>query len=685
MSIEAKRLPQEEDELEQDLEASTGTASSRKTWQRIAVASVLLNVACVAAMAWAVAPWRHHQEAAARVPEGVADSMQLQQRWPKGKRDRPPRVRDEDEEGPPSVNNSKSPAQYDLGRPPLVQQRGVLVHVDLTLTTCKVQTPWFNPSLFGPGGGSFYTRCYNGMLPGPTISANPGDTLVINFWNSLENPSPDCGRNANNGHPDDPDNFCLVNSTNLHTHGLHADPAEDNPLILIRPGQKLTYTIQIGNDHMPGTHWYHPHLHHSVAAQAGGGAHGLLIVRDPPHTLPPEVQDAQELPLVLSLVDLPALMRLESFSGGKLWRNSNQPKRRYRPDDDTEIESRVLVNGELEPTKQIAGGMWYRMRLLYASVEMTMEIYDGPGSAECEYQLIAKDGVYLMEMPRHLPAQKQAKPGTFHMAPGNRADIMMKCNCPPGILGCELNLAWRGRLVRPADGAGGGTIHIDATDYDEVSAYGAWGMFKAVKAQGTLLKLQVSGSFHQAPPIPNFIVIRPCYLVDLRKLHPRDIDPDAKKTLDMTVNDNGQFHLDWSPDTNGNGIWAGGRRPLNRWPMKTGKVYELRLLGADGHPFHLHTNPYQIIELEGQDHWTQPGDWHDVLMPYISEWAKVRFVAEKWAGVYVIHCHILEHEDAGMAGWLKIDLGKPTWNMAERIDASCFRAEAPNFGYYESG
>ena len=53
-------------------------------------------------------------------------------------------------------------------------------------------------------------------------------------------------------------------------------------------------------DHMPGTHWLHPHRHGSTALQVGGGAASALIVEDPPGTLPSEVEGAPEVILMVT-------------------------------------------------------------------------------------------------------------------------------------------------------------------------------------------------------------------------------------------------------------------------------------------------------------------------------------------------------------------------------------------------
>jgi FtsP/CotA-like multicopper oxidase with cupredoxin domain len=78
--------------------------------------------------------------------------------------------------------------------------------------------------------------------------------------------------------------------------------------------------------------------------------------------------------------------------------------------------------------------------------------------------------------------------------------------------------------------------------------------------------------------------------------------------------------------------------------------------GGPAHPFHIHINPFQIVE------WfdpalpmpttgvkmAKPWVWWDNFAIPVGGWVKMltRFV--DYTGTYVFHCHILGHEDRGM-------------------------------------
>jgi FtsP/CotA-like multicopper oxidase with cupredoxin domain len=76
------------------------------------------------------------------------------------------------------------------------------------------------------------------------------------------------------------------------------------------------------------------------------------------------------------------------------------------------------------------------------------------------------------------------------------------------------------------------------------------------------------------------------------------------------------------------------------------------------HPMHIHGLQFQVIEREisadGQGAWQtlQQGfvdeGWHDTVLVMPGEKVKVLVKFENFTGLYLYHCHNLEHEDMGM-------------------------------------
>ncbi|KAJ5547723.1 hypothetical protein N7513_004957 [Penicillium frequentans] len=101
----------------------------------------------------------------------------------------------------------------------------------------------------------------NGILPGPTIEARAGDTLVISVQNHLED-----------------------EVLSIHWHGLHIKNSMDGvpgvTQCAIEPEASFTYNFTIPND-QNGTFWYHAH----TDLQRTDGLYGGLIVHAPYQTL----------------------------------------------------------------------------------------------------------------------------------------------------------------------------------------------------------------------------------------------------------------------------------------------------------------------------------------------------------------------------------------------------------------
>ena len=80
-------------------------------------------------------------------------------------------------------------------------------------------------------------------------------------------------------------------------------------------------------------------------------------------------------------------------------------------------------------------------------------------------------------------------------------------------------------------------------------------------------------------------------------------------------------------------------------------------MGNVAHPFHAHGTQFQILERNGQTPPPNERGWKDTFLVYPGD--KVKVIAQfKYPGMFMYHCHILEHEDAGMMGQFQVGSGK---------------------------
>jgi bilirubin oxidase len=78
--------------------------------------------------------------------------------------------------------------------------------------------------------------------------------------------------------------------------------------------------------------------------------------------------------------------------------------------------------------------------------------------------------------------------------------------------------------------------------------------------------------------------------------------------------------------------------------------------GADmDHPFHLHGTQFQVVEREFDGKLVPEPyrAWRDTVNLKPGETVRIKLV-QHFKGVRMFHCHILEHEGAGMMGQLKV-------------------------------
>ena len=141
-----------------------------------------------------------------------------------------------------------------------------------------------------PGGSVRY--CYSDASgrESPTLRVSPGDLVILHLKNDLIDLSPGKAGNVHThlaGQPGPTGDPCTSGmmssiSTNLHFHGLTIPPVchqDDVMKTSVQPGDApFEYRFRIPENEPPGLYWYHPHIHGFSKEQLLGGASGALIV-----------------------------------------------------------------------------------------------------------------------------------------------------------------------------------------------------------------------------------------------------------------------------------------------------------------------------------------------------------------------------------------------------------------------
>ena len=129
-----------------------------------------------------------------------------------------------------SADDDPQPAEFeDLNPDPAV------VEVDLTASeTTQAYLP----------GAPTRVWAYNGRVPGPTLSARPGDRVIVHFHNRLPE------------------------ATTIHWHGLRVPLDQDGVPVDggVAPGADRDYDFVVPD---AGTFWYHPHVRSDEQVERG--------------------------------------------------------------------------------------------------------------------------------------------------------------------------------------------------------------------------------------------------------------------------------------------------------------------------------------------------------------------------------------------------------------------------------
>jgi len=387
----------------------------------------------------------------------------------------------------------------------------------------------------------------------------------------------------------------LPEPTNLHFHGLHVPPTgnADNIFLEIPAGERLTYRFKVPENHPAGTFWYHPHLHGLVAKQVFLGMAGLFVVRG----------ELDQVPEVAAAREQFAVLKDFEVAGGRVPPPSPMEFVRGREG------SLVTVNGEVEPEWSLEQGGLLRLRLLNASTARfyRLKLEDHP------LYLIATDGGALEE-PYELDE--------LLLAPGERAEVLVRGERKPGRY-----TLWALPYNRGNGGMGmgggmmGGGVGGDARPRP-------------------LAHLVYAGRRKTPLPLPERTGRVPELGAPVRRRR-FVLGHSMRPGRGMVFTINGQVFNPSRIDT----------------PVRLGTVeeWEIANMGVLDHPFHLHTNPFQIVSRGGRRERLRA--WKDTVLVPVRQSVRFRVAFEDFPGNAVYHCHILEHEDLGMMGIVRFEEG----------------------------
>jgi FtsP/CotA-like multicopper oxidase with cupredoxin domain len=476
-------------------------------------------------------------------------------------------------------------------------------------------------------------------LVGDTVKAKPGDTLYIRLTNNL----PGGGTNDDfPQHPSPPGHagHFSFNLTNLHTHGLHVAPngppnrpESDNVFVEIAPNKHQDYEIKIPANHSSGTFWYHAHLHGATAVQVANGMSGALIIEGGDATngelkTVPEIAAAKEQTFVLQQLVFGPDGKLDDFKSGFI---------------DNDWSRHTTVNGQLVPTLSMRPGEIQRWRVVHAGFSEKINlVLDAHKLNE-----VAADGISL---GRLVPWDQ------IELGPGNRTDVLVKAGAPgtyflrtgplPKVasfksqrLALQMS-ARRGQNEAPED---------LILKLPQLFADSPGNRIARIVVEGDPMDMNLPTDDQLKPVVPQ-----------LTPISDGDITTPAEELLFIAEGRicDATGHCPLPRCTTGamgcEQRFLAGQNGDQVFMPDAGRTFQLNQVSKwiiqgkrQAHVFHIHVNPFQVDRVEPDG--VTRRVWRDTIT--INNGAaptEIRTRYSDFTGSFVVHCHVLDHEDRGM-------------------------------------
>jgi len=426
-----------------------------------------------------------------------------------------------------------------------------------------------------------------GSYLGPVIRLREGQRVRIRFHNRLPE------------------------SSIVHWHGLDVPSAMDgHPHRAIDTGGTYVYEFQVTN--RAGTYWYHPHPHERTGAQVYRGLAGVLVVTDEEEAAAQLPRGADEFVCVLQ---------------DRRFDERNQFV--YPGDMMTQRHgftgNQVLVNGQAQRAL-LLGTRAYRLRLLNGSSSRVYKLVWSDGTP---MTVVGSDGG-LLERAVERPA--------LTLGPAQRADVIIDLS--GRAVGSSLELRSAPFLVSD--------VTIDEG-----------GMMRGAGRRG----MNAMGELPQGAPLTLMA------LNVARREQSTFRMPERLSRFDASWGDSAPGSVRRIEFTFRAGQWLLGGRTFEMMDTlaedivraNTSQIWELANIGGMmntpfAHPFHMHGRQFRVLSR------TRPvgaaptslgegildGGWQDTVLVLPHEIVRLHVHFTTHPGLYLYHCHILEHEDLGM-------------------------------------
>jgi bilirubin oxidase len=382
-------------------------------------------------------------------------------------------------------------------------------------------------------------------------------------------------------------------STSVHLHGLEVpDTADITPhgCCSPLPPGGSASGAVFTPDQPSATLWYHPHPHMDTGRQVYMGLGGLMILDDP-------AEAGLGLPSAYGVDDIPLIVQDRRFKADGSFDYLSQPK-----DMEGMMGDHILVNGVESPYKQVAATR-VRLRLLNASNRRAYLFALSDGRS---FQQIGTDGGLL-------PAPASVKEVMVPAA--GRAEVVVDFG---GDAGRSLYLVSRAFVEAPggSDGDGASSTLKEGAPFP-------------------IMQFRVGAAAPSAPLPSQLVTLLPPDTNSVTVTRQFDLERGGDDTINAKLFDMGRVD-----ETVKAGAW---------------EIWSVTNYAGDiAHPWHVHGIQFRVLDRSTGPLAPNDQGWKDTVRVAPGETVRMLMHFDKQDGLYMYHCHILEHEDMGMMGQYEV-------------------------------
>ena len=467
-------------------------------------------------------------------------------------------------------------------------------------------------------------ECYlyqtgKGPAEAPTLQLNPGDTLNLTLTNRLSYlppPPPGPARHSMMGMTHDrttASNPCtggtmVATSTNVHFHGLNIPPVCHQDEILMTDIENtdapFEYSFQIPSNDQPGMYWYHPHLHGFVTLQVNGGAAGALILGGI-EAIKPEVAGLPQRVLIVR----------QQFTNPNSWLpGAYQLTLNYQP---------AIAPLAPAPIIQTQPGVQEFWRVANASSQAFLALQIWFGTTPQTLQLVELDGI---------PLKATTPVTTIDIPPAGRAEFI---------------------VTTPAVG--------QTASFQDIG-YNTGPIGNPNPAQ-ELAVIQASSTAGEPPALPKAPASAPSK-APLRFAGLEDAPVTATRNLyfaEATNGTNGPTEFFITLAGQQPKVFSASAPPAITTTVGAVEDWNIQNRTGETHAFHIHQVHFLFLAVSGVP-FASPEMRDTVIVPawsgtgpYPTVTLRMDFRESQIAGTFVFHCHVLDHEDAGMMAIIQVN------------------------------